>query len=53
MTSTENAEHKKGVCLFIRLKISSLFESKRLFTDISVSDDQNIRRKNISKETTQ
>ena len=53
MTSTENAEHKKGVGLFERLKISSLFESKRLFSYVSVSDGQNIRLKDILKEATQ
>ena len=42
MTSTENGEHKKGVSLFKRLKVSSLFESKRLFSYISVSDGKNI-----------
>ena len=39
MTSTENAEHKKGVGLFKHLKISPLLESKRLFSYISVLDD--------------
>ena len=53
MTSTQNAEHKKGVGLFKYLKISPLLESKLLFSYISVSDDQNIRLKHILKETTQ
>ena len=53
MMSTENADHKQGVGLLKGLKISSLFESKRLFSYISVSDGQNIRIKDILKETTQ
>ena len=53
MTSTENVEHKKGVGLFKRLKISSLFESKRVFSYSSVSDGQSITLKDILKETTQ
>ena len=53
MTSMENAEHKKGVSLFKRLKISSLLESKQLFSHISVSDSKNIRLKHILKETIQ
>ena len=53
MMSTENGAHKKGMGLFKCLKISSLLESKRLFSYISVSDGQNIRLKDILKETTQ
>ena len=53
MTSTENTEHKKGDGLFKHLKISSLLESRRLFSYISVSDGQNITLKHILKETTQ
>ena len=53
MTSTENAEHEKGVGLFKRQKISSLLESKLLFSYILVSDDQNIRFKHILEENTQ
>ena len=53
MTSTENTEHKKGDNLFKRLKISSLLESKRLLSYISVSDGQNITLKYILKENTQ
>ena len=53
MTLTEDAKHKKGVGLFKRLKISSLFQIKRVFDYISVSDGQHIRLKNILKETTQ
>ena len=52
MTSTENAEHKKGVGLFVHLKISPLLESKQLFSHISVSDVQIIRLKHILKEIT-
>ena len=44
---TEKAEHKKGVGLFKCLKISFLFESKWLFSYISVSDGQSIRLKDI------
>ena len=51
--STENVEHEKRVGLFKHLKISPLLESKRLFSYISFSDDQNIRLKHILKETTQ
>ena len=53
MTSTENAQHKKGVGLFKHLKISPLMESKLLFSYILVSDDQNITLKYILKEITQ
>ena len=53
MTSTENAEHKKWVGLFKRLKISSLFERKQFFSYISVADDQNISLKDILKDITQ
>ena len=40
MTSTENAEHEKGVGLFKRRKISSLLERKLLFSYIPVSGGQ-------------
>ena len=53
MTSTENAEHKKGVNLFKRLKINSLLESKLLFSYILVSYGTNIRLEDILKETSQ
>ena len=40
MTSAENVEHKKGVSLFKRLKISLVLESKHLFGYILVPDSK-------------
>ena len=53
MTSTENAEHKKGVDLFKSPKISPLLESKRMFSYSSVWDYQNIRLNHTVKQTSQ
>ena len=48
-TSVENAEHKNGVSLFKHLKVSSLMETKRLFSYISVADIKTIRKDTFSK----
>ena len=47
MSSTANTEHKKGDGQFKRLKISSLLESERFLSYISVSDGRHITLNHI------
>ena len=48
-TSVKNAEHKNRVSLLKHIKLSSLIESKRLFSYILVADIKIIRNDTFSK----